>query len=336
MTAHVRPVHSSVEAMLADATARTPFATGHTRSGSPFEAVTIGGERFVVKHLHLDDDFALRAGGDLACRPVRAFAAGLYDVAADRIDSAVVAAAAGTGRNGWGGALLMRDVSGELTAPGDGPFSEKEHHRFVRSLAALCLATWGWEDEWELLPYANRWRLFDHHTLDAERALGWPEFVPRLACDGWEQFDQRAPRDVARAVDELRRDVEPLVGALRATPSCFLHGDWKAPNLGTAADGRTLLLDWTQVGMGPPCHELAWYLALNRSKLPPGTTKEQVMDEFRAALTIGGIDTEPWWGRQLPVCLLGTVLQFGWEKALGDDDELGWWCERAREGLALL
>lgn len=31
---------------------------------------------------------------------------------------------------------------------------------------------------------------------------------------------------------DLRRDVSPLAGALATTPSCFLHGDWKAGNLG--------------------------------------------------------------------------------------------------------
>jgi hypothetical protein len=30
------------------------------------------------------------------------------------------------------------------------------------------------------------------------------------------------------------------------------------------------------------------------------------------------------------------LVQFGWEKALGDDDELGWWCDRAREGVRRL
>jgi len=29
-------------------------------------------------------------------------------------------------------------------------------------------------------------------------------------------------------------------------------------------------------------------------------------------------------------------VQFGWEKALGEDDELGWWCDRAREGALRL
>ncbi|MCB9371527.1 MAG: hypothetical protein H6518_01935 [Microthrixaceae bacterium] len=42
------------------------------------------------------------------------------------------------------------------------------------------------------------------------------------------------------------------------------------------------------------------------------------------------------WARQLTLALLGTVVQFGWEKALGDDAELGWWCDRAAEGLAAL
>ena len=34
--------------------------------------------------------------------------------------------------------------------------------------------------------------------------------------------------------------------------------------------------------------------------------------------------------------LVGTLVIFGWEKALGSDDELGWWCDRAREGARRL
>ncbi|MGH9155688.1 MAG: hypothetical protein ACRD1K_07650 [Acidimicrobiales bacterium] len=44
-------------------------------------------------------------------------------------------------------------------------------------------------------------------------------------------------------VEELRHDVDPLSSALASTPSCLLHGDWKVSNLGTAADGRTVLID---------------------------------------------------------------------------------------------
>ena len=81
------------------------------------------------------------------------------------------------------------------------------------------------------------------------------------------------------------------------------------------------------LGEGPACHDLAWYLALNRRKLP--TSKEQVIADFRTALERDGIDTGPWWDRQLRLALLGAVVQQGWEKALGDDDEWRWWCDRA-------
>jgi hypothetical protein len=34
--------------------------------------------------------------------------------------------------------------------------------------------------------------------------------------------------------------------------------------------------------------------------------------------------------------MLGAMLQLGWEKALGDDDELQWWTDRAVEAARLL
>jgi len=119
-------------------------------------------------------------------------------------------------------------------------------------------------------------------------------------------------------------------------PSCLLHGDWKISNVGTAADGRTVLIDWAYVGEGPACHELTWYLALNRQKLPEGHSKEQVTDDFRVALERHGVDTERWWLPQLELCLLGALVQFGWEKALGSDAELRWWCQRAVQGAGWL
>jgi hypothetical protein len=97
-----------------------------------------------------------------------------------------------------------------------------------------------------------------------------------------------------------------------------------------------VLIDWAYVGEGYACHELAWYLALNRARLPRGHTKESTIDDFRAALERHGVATGDWFDRQLGLCLLGALAQFGWEKALGDDTELGWWCERARAGAGLL
>ncbi|MDQ4069692.1 MAG: aminoglycoside phosphotransferase family protein [Actinomycetota bacterium] len=328
----------SVDELLAGAGRREPFVNPDGRSLGAFERVWIGGRPHVVKYIHLDHDFTMRVSGDIGCRPVRAWAAGLLDAAPDLVDHAIVGAATGYGRNGWGAALLMRDVSGELASTTDEPFGPAEHAAFVDHLAGWCAATWGFDDDPAtgpgLLPYPARWAWFGYAAIEGERALGWPERVPAIAAGGWECFADRAPRSVARLVDDLRRDATPLAAALRATPSCLLHGDPKASNMGTAADGRTVLVDWAYVGEGPACHELGWYLALNRAKLP--ASKEETIEDFRTALARHGVDTGGWWDRQLGLALLGTVVQFGWEKALGDADELAWWCEAAREGLRLL
>ena len=326
----------SVEDLLATVDRRESFHSADFRSGSLFERVWIDGEPHVVKYVHLDDDFTMRASGDLGCRPIRAYAAGLFDLASDLIDHGVVGAATGHGRNGWGGALLMRDLSGDLVPPGDDPLPAEQHLRFLDHLAGLCARTWDWHDDLGLLPYAARWAWFSDAAIDSERALGWPERVPAIAAEGWEAFARRAPVDVGDVVEALRQDCTPLAGAVARTPSCLLHGDWKVSNLGTAADGRTVLIDWAYVGEGPACHELAWYLALNRQKVPVGHSKERVIDDFRAALERNGVDTGGWWEPQLRLSLLGALVQFGWEKALGDDEELGWWCAAAREGLAYL
>jgi hypothetical protein len=103
-----------------------------------------------------------------------------------------------------------------------------------------------------------------------------------------------------------------------------------------------VLIDWAYPGAGPVCHELAWYLALNRARLPLGHDKESTIADLRAALHRRGIDTDPWWDKQLQLCLLGALVQFGWEKSLGDPGdedaaaELSWWVGAARRGLELL
>ncbi|MEO7836406.1 MAG: aminoglycoside phosphotransferase [Acidimicrobiales bacterium] len=331
---------ASVEDLLAGAERREPFVNPDGRSTAAFERVWIDGHAHVLKYLHLDHDFTMRVSGDLGCRPVRAWAAGLLDMANDLIDHAIVGAALGHGRNRWGAALLMRDVSADLLPPGDDPIPPDRHAAFLDHLAGFCAATWQWRADPasgpELLPYTARWAWFGHAAIDGERALGWPERVPQIAEEGWRRFAEadRVPADLGRLVDDLRRDVHPLASALRRTPSCFLHGDVKASNTGTAADGRTVLIDWAYVGEGPACHELAWHLALDRSRIP--IPKETAALDFRAALERHGVDTAGWWDRQLDLCLLGALVQFGWEKALGDDDELAWWCDAARRGAAWL
>jgi hypothetical protein len=334
----VHALAPSADDLLAGAEDRQPFVNPDGRSRARFEKVWIGGVAHVVKYVHLDDDFTMRVSGELQSRTVRAWAAGLLDAAPGLIDHAIVGATLGCGRNGWGAALLMRDVSAELLPQGDAPIPADQHDAFLDHLAGFCAATWGWHDDAVsgpgLLPYAARWAWFGEAAIEGERALGWPERVPRVAEEGWRRFAHSSPPDVAGVVAELRRDVTPLADALRQTPSCFLHGDVKASNTGRARDGRTVLIDWAYVGEGPPCHELAWHLALDRSRLP--ASKEATIVAFRAALERHGVATAAWWDRQLELCLLGALVQFGWEKALGDWAELDWWCQAAREGAARL
>jgi hypothetical protein len=328
----VRIVAASVEDLLAGTDRRETFVNPDGRSTAAFERVWVDGVPHILKYIHPDDDFTMRVSRDHDCRTIRAWAAGLLDSAPDLVDHAIVGAATGYGRNGWGGALLMRDVSAELLPDGD--IAPEHHASYLDHLTGFLASTWGWQDDAGLLPYAARWEWFGPAAIDVDRKLGWPERVPQIADDGWHRFAERAPADVATLVDGLRRDVTPLTDALRTTPSCFLHGDVKASNTGVAADGRTLLIDWAYVGEGPACHALVWHLALDRARLP--ISKEATADAFRAGLERHGIDTAPWWDRQLGLCLLGGLVLFGWEKALGDEDELAWWCDVARDGAAFL
>jgi hypothetical protein len=329
----------SVEELIAGASLREPLGGSDGKSGSVLERVVIDGERYVLKHLHVDGDWTMRGFGDVTCRPARLWTAGLLDAMPPAIDHATIGAAVGLGRHGWGAALLLHDVSHDLVPEGDAPIDLDQHRGFLDGMAAVAAAFWRCHDDaaiacLDLLPLSCRYTVLNPGWLAAEAALGWPAAVPTIAAEGWSRFAQRAPSDVAAAVDALRADVDPLVGALERTPSTFLHGDWKLGNLGRRVDGRTILLDWTYPGVGPILHDLGWYLALNRARLPE--PKEETISAMRGALEARAVDTEGWWDTQLELCQLGTLVQFGWEKALGDGEELGWWCDRAREGVARL
>lgn len=324
---------SSIEELIAGATAREPLDASDAKSGSALERLVIDGERFVLKHLHPDDDWTMRGFGDLGCRPVAVWTSGLLDAVPPTIDHAVVGAATGLGRNGWGGALLLHDVSQYLVPAGDDPLPLAQHRQLLDHLADLAAAFWEPTGLPELLSLESRWSAFGPGWIASEESRGWPDAVPRIAADGWARFVERAPGDVVDLITDLRADVDPLVAAARRTPQAFLHGDWKLGNLGVAGV-RTVLLDWTYPGIGPVAHDLAWYLSLNRARLPE--PKEAAADALRRSLEQRGINTDGWWDVQLSVCLLGALVQFGWEKALGNDDELGWWCDRAREGATHL
>jgi hypothetical protein len=329
-----RPAAASIDELVAGATRREPFHADDGKSGSRFERVTIDGRSYVLKVMHLDDDWIARSLGDLGCRPTLAWTTGLLDLVPPTVDHAVVGAATGLGRNGWGGALLMHDVTPSLVPEGGALVPPADHAGFVEGLAVLSARFWGWTDGLGLLPPSIRWSFFGPGMLEVERRRGWPHPVPRLAAEGWSRFGERAPADVVDLVTGLRHAPWELVSALRPTPWTLLQGDWKMGNLGRHPDGRTILLDWAYPGEGPAAHDLAWYLAINRARLPE--TKEATIARFRCALEAHGIATEGWWDRQVDLCLLGALVQFGWEKALGDRPELDWWVAAARRGARWL
>jgi hypothetical protein len=227
--------------------------------------------------------------------------------------------------------ILMRDVASHLVPEGDAPVPAAHHEGFVDHLAQLSAAFWGFEDTLGgLTTMAERLRFFDLPNVARELAVENPP-GPIVAADaGWRALPDRSPF-LAVVAHHFQEEPDALVGAMQSTPATFLHGDWKMGNLGRHPSGRTILLDWAYPGSGPACWDLCWYLALNRARLPE--TKEASVERFRVALERHGIVTDPWFDIQLDLCAVGMMVTFGWEKALGDEDELRWWERRARQAV---
>jgi hypothetical protein len=225
-------------------------------------------------------------------------------------------------------------VSPWLVPVTDEPISLDQHLRFLRHMAALHAAFWGCGSECEVVPVMHRYLELSPWLARAEATVGSAHLVPRLVGEGWPRLAEVAPA-AAAVVTPLAQDPGPLVEALEGTPQTFVHSNWKLDNLGTDADSRTVLLDWEQPGRGAALSDLAWYLAINCRRLPQG--KQDAITAYRQALEEYGISTEAWWDRQLALCLLGALVQFGWEKALGGyDEELAWWETQALRAAPLL
>ncbi len=326
-----RPVARSVDELLDRATSRVPMVAADSKSGATFERVEIDGERYVLKHVSLDDDWIARAMGDVGTSTVRVWSSGLLDLVPDCIDHTY----AGAALEGSRGAVLMRDVGSLLVPEGETPVSEDDHVAFLDHLAALHAAFWGWNDDVGLTPFSNRFFLFSPWMIACEQARGFPQPVPVIARDGWERLSNLSP-GVAAILEPLCLDPSPVVAGLEATPPTLVHGDSKMGNLGRHPDGRTILIDWALPGQSVGGMELAHYLALNRARIPEGFTPEMTIAEYRAALERRGIDTGAWWERQLGLSLLGIMVLLGWEKALGPPEDLAWWEQRVLEGADLL
>jgi hypothetical protein len=224
----------------------------------------------------------------------------------------------------------MRDVSPWLVPADGSPLTVEQNERFLAHMAEMHATFWGFAGE--IVPVMHRYLELSPWLAEAEAAD--PPLVPQLVGRGWVLLAEVAPA-AAAVVTPLAYDPSALCEALEATPQTFIHGNWKLDNLGIGPDGRTILLDWELPGRGAPLSDVAWYLAINCRRLP--VSKEDAIASYRSSLESHGIETESWWDRQLGLTLLGALVQFGWEKALGGyDDELAWWEEKALAGAKLL
>lgn len=318
-----------MSSLLAGVVSREPLAVADGRSGSLLERVTLaGGEVLVVKHVRDGGDWIMRASHDHG-RAAELWSSGVLGRVPEVIDHAVLGAEQVTG--GW--VVIMRDVSAALV-PGHARISRADSRRVLEASAALH-AAFADGPPLRLCPLADRYGFLSPAT--ARREAGGADEVPGLIGRGWERFAEIAPADVAGPVLAVAERPEPFAAALSAFPSTLVQGDLKLGNLGFTED-RVVMLDWgTQTGWAPAAVEVAWYLAINWSRID--ATREQVLDDFRAAE--GGRHDED----ALRLALLGGLVQLGWDKALhasGHPDpairareaaDLAWWADRARDAL---
>ena len=322
-------VADSREALLADATARVVLDPGDGKSGATFERVTIDGRPHFAKTAGYRTDWLMRTSGDRDLRTLKIWRAGIMRDAPTEIDHTVVGMAVdGTGEGAML-TMLMRDVGAHLIAEGDAKVSVETHLGLIDGLAALSARYWGWTDDIGLKTLEERLRFFAPETIAAEATVPDPPVPIQVAMQGWPRLAERAP-ELSALLTAIHTAPGALAEAMRSTPVTFLHGDWKMGNLGRHLDGRTILLDWAYPGSGPVLWDLAWYLALNRARLP--ISKEATIEAMRDALDRRGVRTSGWFDLQLDLCLLGMAACMGWEKAMGDDDELRWWEQRAQIG----
>ena len=327
----VEPGARRVDELLARASAMESLSPGDGKSGSEFARVIVDGEGYFLKRLSPASDWIMRVTHDRIHRGYRVWQAGIMAATPPCIDHTVVAMQLDGDGDDAVLSMLMRDVGPHLVPEGDSMVSAAQHAGFVEHLAEMSAAFWGWRDDiGGMSTMAERLRFFAPSNI-AEELLREPVPPPIAAADrGWRLLAERAPRLWGIAA-VLHEEPRLLCDMLAVTPVTFLHGDWKMGNLGTHPDGRTILLDWAYPGSGPACWDLCWYIALNRARLPE--SKEATMQRFRDALERCGVDTARWWDAQLDLCVIAIMVTFGWEKALGDEEELRWWQRRVDAAL---
>ena len=323
----------TIEKLVAGAKDRRSVRSSDAKSGADFELLTILGRSCFLKVLDTESDWIMRVTGNTDHWEHKVWRAGLYHHFPDVIDHTIIAMALDTTGGSTRLGILMDDVSGSLVPSGDEVVAVETHDGFVHHMAQLHAEFWGWRDTVGLCPMANRVRFFCPDIIAPELLADDIPGPIRAADVGWTSLARLDP-ELVSFLGGIHEDPTALVDALAETPATFVTGDWKMGNLGRHADGRTILVDQAYPGEAPGLYDLLWYVALNRQRLP--VSKEATIDTYRAELEAAGIDTGSWFERQLGLSTIAVMATFGWEKALGDADELAWWSAQVAKAQAWL
>lgn len=323
----------TIEELAAGAADRRPVRSSDAKSGANFELLTIDGQACFLKVLDAESDWIMRVTGNTDHWEHKVWRAGLYHRWPEVIDHTIIAMALDTTGGSTRLGILMDDVSASLVPPGDEVVAPVIHDGFVRHMAQLHAEFWGWRDTLGLCRMANRIRFFCPEIIAPELLVNDVPGPIGAADAGWKRLAGLDP-ELRSFIGGIHEDPAGLVDALAETPATFVSGDWKMGNLGHHTDGRTVLVDQAYPGAAPGLYDLLWYVALNRQRLP--VSKEATINAYRAGLEAAGIDTTGWFERQLGLSIIAVMATFGWEKALGDADELAWWSARVAKARTLL
>lgn len=290
-------------------------------------------DTLLLKRVRYADDWIMQTTRDASCREAQFAASAL----ATRLPHEVAVASLGAARDGDGWAILMRDISACWIT--DALVPDDLCERIIDGLAALHAAYWARPPDdsgidWCAVP--QRLAVTSPATADALVRAGRDFGI----AGGWRRFFETADARAAHVARRLFDEPAPLLRLLDALPQTLVHSDAKIANVGWG-EGRLWLIDWALVARAPAALELAWFLAVNSSRLPwpPDAVMQSYERRLRQRLTAGawsGFDLE---AHRAAVALVG-LLQYGWGKALdaraGDAAEFRWWCDRAADAARFL
>jgi hypothetical protein len=305
--------------------------TADSKSGATFERVVIDGEQYVLKVVDGRTDWLSIGSRDEDGRAICLWEDGVYQQMPATIDHGVVSAGRLDPPAPWPAALLMHDLSDTLV-PEDEAVPMHVHDGFVAAMADLAVAFRHERPRTTYMPFVVNYLFLSPGEARRQGAAGTTGGPQPFIVPGWAQVRDEAP-ELYGDLGGLLDDPQPLADALLATPTTFLHGDWKMGNLGYRSDGRVVLLDWDRPSIGAVTVDIAWYLAVNSDRIPE--SKDAALARYRDALEARRWPTGEWWDRQVTLALLGAFLQLGWSKG-GQDEELAWWAPVVHRARRLL